>query len=186
MLTATHELKLPAPRAILPYLVALILLASASVASHANTFTFSAKAPDFTITLPNIPPIVMGDHPQRLTMPHLRYIGSQGPYTVSVLTPTADAGMSAAECARSTIDQLSARPGAPPFASIYRVRINERTYAAIYGSPGQGQLILHAHFLSAAAGGSHCIEVHVSKVVTAKEDLEVWFKGFGSADIEAR
>jgi hypothetical protein len=46
--------------------------------------------------------------------------------------------------------------------------------------------MLHAHFLSAAADGSHCIDVHASKVAASKDDVEEWFKGFGSANIGAR
>ena len=174
------------PREGLRHLVLLTLLGSASAVSYANAFLFSVTAPDFTVSLPTIPSMAMSENPLRSKLPHLRYSGSQGPYNVSVSTPTADAGMTASECASSTVGQLSARPGVPALGSIYRVRINERTYAAIYASPSPGMLMLHAHFVSAAATGSHCIEVHASKVATSKDDVDAWFKGFGSANIEVR
>jgi hypothetical protein len=37
-----------------------------------------------------------------------------------------------------------------------------------------------------AAGGTHCIEVHASKIATTQDDIEPWFKGFGKARIEVR
>jgi hypothetical protein len=162
----------------------LASLASICLASHAEDFTFSVTSPDFKVVLPKIPAMSMSKHPMHSTRPHLRYLGSNGPYTVSVMTPTADAGMTAAECASSIVGQLVTRPGVPPLNNLSRVRINERTYAALYVSSPPGPLMLHAHFLSAATGESNCIEVHVSKVADSKDEVAPWFKGFGFANIE--
>ncbi|GGC18431.1 hypothetical protein GCM10011572_44780 [Pseudoduganella buxea] len=128
----------------------------------------------------------MNEHPLHHDKPHLRYLGSDGPYTVSVMTPTADGRMTAADCAGSMVKRLVARPGMPPLDSIFRARLNDRTYAAIYAMPGAGKPVLHAHILSAATGGTHCIEVHVSRIAGSQDDVAPWFKGVGAADIEAR
>lgn len=168
-----------------PFLAVLALLAVCGRAHPAEGFSFSATEPDFNVFIPNVPPLVLGAHPLHAAKPHLRTLGSDGPYTVSVMTPTADPGMTPAECASASIRSLTTRPGGPPPADIYRARLNEKTYVAIYAAPAAGFMHLHAHFLS-AAGGRHCIEVHVSKASTSKEDVEPWFRGFGAARIESK
>jgi hypothetical protein len=127
--------------------------------------------------------MAMGPHPLQATHPHLRFYGSEGPYTLSILTPTADRGMTALECASSTIRSLGSRPNVPRAEDVYRARIDDNTFVAIYAARMPGFLQLHAHFVS-AAGGTHCVEVHASKVVTSKDDIAPWFKGFGKAKIE--
>jgi hypothetical protein len=164
------------------HLVLGAVLAGTCFASHADAFSFESTAPDFKVEIPNVPPFPLGEHPMHAVKPHLRYLGSQGAYTVSVMTPLAGAGITPSGCATSTFRQLDARPGAPKSEYVYRTRLNEQTYAAIYAAPHEGRVMLHAHFVSAA--GTHCIEVHVSKVPTSKGDFAPWFKGFGAATIE--
>ena len=162
---------------------ALALLASLD--AGAQEFVFEATAPDFKVTIPGIPPIRMGPHPMQGTHPHLRYMGADGPYTISIITPSADRGMTALECAAATVRSLASRPNVPPPAELYRVRLDENTFVAIYTAQMPGFLQLHAHLLSAAAG-THCIEVHASKIATSPEDVAPWFDDFGKARIEAR
>ena len=164
-------------------LLGALLLASAG--ARAEELVFEVAAPTFKVTLPNVPPMTMDVHPMNAERPHLRLLGTQGPYTVSVMTPTAQAGMSALECASATLGSIAQRPGVPPREQIYKVRLNERTFAAIYNSPLPSAVQLNAHFLS-AAGGTHCVEVHASKVSQSPDDLDGWFKGFAKADIEPR
>jgi hypothetical protein len=154
----------------------------ATTASNAQ-LSFEAEKPAFHVQIPRLPAMTMGEHPGRVTQPHLRLLGSKEQYTVSVLVPSTEAGMSAAECASSTISQLPKRLGVPPQERIYKARIDSNTYIAIYARPMSGFVQLHAHLLS-AVGGSHCVEVHASMVSTSKDDLEPWFRGFGDARIE--
>lgn len=163
--------------------LAVLLLASAG--ARAEALVFEVAAPKFKVTLPNVPPMTMDVHPMHAERPHLRLLGTEGPYTVSVMTPAAQAGMSALECASATLGSIAQRPGVPPREEIYKVRLNERTFAAIYSSPLPNAVQLNAHFLS-AAGGTHCVEVHASKVSQSPDDLDGWFKGFDQADIEPR
>lgn len=162
---------------------ALGLLAGPS--ASAQEFEFIATAPDFAVTIPGIPIISMGPHPMRGTHPHLRYMGSQGPYTVSIITPGAERGMTALQCAGATVRSLAARPNVPPSDQFYKARLDDNTFVAIYAAQMPGFLQLHAHLLS-AAGGTHCIEVHVSKIATSTEEVEPWFSGFGAARISTR
>lgn len=161
--------------------LAVLLLASAG--AWAEDLVFEVAEPKFKVTLPNVPGMAMDVHPMNASQSHLRLLGSEGPYTVSVMTPTAQAGMSALECASATLGSIVQRPGVPPREQIYKVRLNERTFAAIYASPLPNAVQLHAHFMS-AVGGTHCVEVHASRVSQSPDDLDGWFKGFGKADIE--
>jgi hypothetical protein len=44
---------------------------------------------------------------------------------------------------------------------------------------------LHAHLMS-AVGGTHCVEVHVSKFPATEDDIQSWYKNWETADIRAR
>jgi hypothetical protein len=160
------------------------VLLAASFSAQAE-FVLEMEAPAFRVQIPSLPPMRMEPRPMAAGRPHLRLMGFEGPFTVTVLTPTADAGMTAQDCAGSTIGALPARPGVPTQDRIYKARIDANTFVAIYVSPMPGFVQLHAHLVS-AAGGTHCVEVHASRTSTSKEDIDLWFKGFGSARIEPR
>jgi len=165
--------------------VALALALWASLPAAAGEFAFELDAPKFSITIPDIPPIAMQPHPMQGTHPHLRFLGADGAYSVSVITPSAAAGMGALECATAILRSLPARPNVPAADEIYRARLDDNTYIALYAVQLPGFLQLNAHFMSAAAG-KHCIEVHASKIATTQDDIAPWFKGFGKAKIEIR
>ncbi|HRE16134.1 MAG TPA: hypothetical protein PLW86_03580 [Rhodocyclaceae bacterium] len=163
--------------------MAAALAAIASTACYADGFVWEVTAPNFKISLPNLPAMKLETHPLNAAQPHLRLLGSEGPYTISVLTPTADAGMTAQDCANSTIRSLPRRPGVPALDTIFKGRINDKTFVAIYASSLDKFVQLHAHIMSAASG-THCIEVHASKISTSKDDVEPWFTGFTKSNIE--
>ena len=146
-------------------------------------FVHESTDPKFRISIPNLPPIRLAVHPSQKLQPHLRFMGTDGPYNVSILTPTADAGMTARECAISGIKNLAGGPGSPGMDNIYRAQIDDNTFIAQYAMPAPGGAILQAHLFS-AAGGTHCVQVHVSKASASKSDIEPWFKGFGKAKFE--
>ncbi len=149
---------------------------------YAVGFVAEVSAPNFKILLPNIPEFKLQKHPSNAANPHMKLLGSQGPYTISVLAPTADKGMTANDCASALIQSFSKRPGLPPAESIYKARINSNTFIAIYVLKNDKLRLLNAHIMS-AAGGTHCVEVHVAKETAVKEDVEPWFKAFGDANI---
>ena len=170
-------------RALAAGTAALALLAAAH--AHAQGFVFEASAPDFKVTIPGVPNMRMQPHPMQDTHPHLRYMGADGPYTVSIVTPSAERGMSALQCASATVRSLAARPNVPPSDELYKARLDDNTFVAIYATQLPGLLQLHAHLLSAAAG-THCVEVHVSRIATSVDDVAPWFNGFREARISAR
>jgi hypothetical protein len=172
----------PAMRtAVLALAAAFAVLATARAAGE--EFAFAVTAPGFRITIPNLPPLRMKPHPMHATHPHLRFLGADGPYTLSVITASAAPGMGALECASAILRTLDARPNVPPAAELYRARLDDHTYVVLYATQLSGFLQLNAHFLSAAAG-THCVEVHASKIATSPQDIEPWFKSFGKARIE--
>jgi hypothetical protein len=162
-------------------LAMLLLLASAT--SRAEGFVFEVEAPKFRISIPAFPPVKMDVHPMHEAHPHLRYLGSNGPYTVSVFTPAADAGMGPRECAVATLRTLAKREGVPPLSQILRAQIGPQTYMAMYATQLGGVVQLHAHYFS-AAGGTHCVEVHASKGSTTPDDLQAWQADMQKASIE--
>src|SRR6185436_5987146 len=105
-----------------------------------------------------------------------RFAGTYGPYNVSILTPTADAGMTAQECAISEFKKLGDK--------VYKARIDSNTFIAIYVIPVAVGAILQAHLVSAASG-THCVQVHLSKAASSKDEIEPWFRGFAKAKFEA-
>lgn len=160
---------------------ALLLLIS--VVCQAEGYEFEVLSPKFKVTIPNLPEIKMEEHPMHGTQPHLRYMGSTAPYTISILTPTADKEMTALDCAGSTIQRLPNRPGVPELSSIYKARLDDTTFIALYAIPFEGFVQFNAHILSGTSG--YCIEVHASRISTSKDDVDAWFGGFTKAHIES-
>jgi hypothetical protein len=155
---------------------------ASSPASKQQRFVYELANPRARISIPDLPAIELGPHPMSAGRPHLRALGSSGEYTVSVITPTADAGMTPVQCASSTATSIMRRYNLSD-TSVFRGRANDRTFVLIYGLPQPGFVQLHAHILS-AAGGTHCVEVHVSKVSTDPADAGTWMRSFGSSDVE--
>ena len=168
-------------RALLGWGTALILCASLSC--RAEDFAFEVASPKFKVTVPGIPQMKMEVHPRNAPQPHLRFLGSDGPYTVSVFTPAAAAGMTPLECASATARTLGARPGVPPPAEVYKTRLNSNTFLAFYVSTSGGTVQMHAHLLS-AAGGTHCIEVHATRTAILGDDFAEWVKDLEKARID--
>lgn len=146
-------------------------------------FEFEENAPKFKVTMPNLPQMKMEVHPLHVSQPYLRYMGQVSPYTVSIMTPTADKGMAPLDCASSIISKLTERPGVPKQESIYKAKIDETTFIALYAIPNEGFVQFNSHVLSATNDG-HCIEVHASMLSTSKEDIDPWFGGFSKAHIQ--
>jgi hypothetical protein len=160
------------PNSPLRTLLALVLLL-ASAASRADGFAFRVAEPGFRVSIPGLPQIEMQAHAADAAQPHLRFLGSDGFFTVAIFTPAANAGIKPVECAVAALRSLAARPGVPPLPQIYRAQVDPNTYMALYATRLGVAATLHAHFFS-AAGGTHCVEVNVSMVSTSEEDLKLW------------
>ncbi|MEK6243865.1 MAG: hypothetical protein AABM33_05120 [Pseudomonadota bacterium] len=159
------------------------MILSGSLSCRAEDFVFEVAAPKFKVTIPSIPQMRMDIHPKNPSQPHLRFLGSEEPYTIAVFTPAAAAGMTPLECASAIIRSLAARPGTPPSSQVFKARLNDNTFVAIYAAPLGAGVQLHAHFLS-AAGGTHCIEVHATKISILEDDLASWITDVEKASIE--
>ena len=165
-----------------PWFVATLIL-SANLSCQAEGFAFEVASPKFKVSIPGLPRMKMELHPGNASQPHLRFLGADGPYTVAVFTPAAAAGMTPLECAGATVKALSARPDVPPSTEVYKSRLNDKTYVALYAVQIATGARLHAHLMSAAAG-THCIEIHVTLISMDEEELDAWAAAFAKARIE--
>jgi hypothetical protein len=168
-------------RALLVWSTVVILFAGLSC--RADGFAFEVASPKFKVSIPGVPQIKMDPHPRHASQPHLRFFGSAEPYTIAVYTPAAAAGMTPLECAGAIARSMAGRPDMPPPSQVLKARLNDNTFVAIYAAPLSAGVQLHAHILS-AAGGTHCVEVHATKISILEDDLASWITDLEKASIE--
>lgn len=150
----------------------------------AGHFSYTLTSPNVRVTIPELPPIEMGPHPAAgRDRPHLRAMGSRAPYHISILTPAADKGMSPQQCAQSSASWLIKRHTLARQDYLLFKGSNNDTYGFIYAKRvGHGtQLVM---YLLSGAEGTHCIEVHISKISSTRDEIRQWANGFTRAAIE--
>ena len=152
-------------------------------------FEFEMPEPRLRIVIPDVPQMSMGVHPNAGVQPHARFMGSDATgYSLSVLLPTADAGMTPRDCARSIARSLVNRFGLDP-KFVVAAQANETTFIMLFPYRVDPVIQFKAFVLS-GVNGSHCVEVHVSRTMppapekALAEDLARWFQGFRGAKIE--
>lgn len=171
-------------------LVASVCLGALGLsAKGADGYSFQMPDEKIRIVIPDIPQMTMGPHPLSKERRDMRFMGS-GPdgITVTILTPTADAGMTPQDCANSSYKSLLSRFSLDPkFVSTHRSA--DSTFVVLFPYRAGSTMQLKAFILS-GYGGTHCIDVHVSKTVlpTSKEafaeELARWYGGFRDSKIE--
>jgi len=161
-----------------------VLLLAGSLSCRAEGFAFEVDSPKFKVAIPGIPQMKMDVHPKNASQPQFRFLGSADPYAVAIFTPAAVGGMTPLECAGAIARTLEARPGVPPPSEIVKARLDDRTFVAIYAAPMVVGVQLHAHLLSAAGGGTHCVEVHATRVSIDDDDLASWITNLQKATIK--
>lgn len=151
--------------------------------AKAGAFHFDVMRPRVRIIIPGLPDFPLEPHPLAKAQPHVRFMGSKQPYILSILTPTADAGMTAAQCANSSASALMRRFGLSE-SQVQLRKADDATYVATFHLK-EGRIISLKAFLWSAAGGTHCVELNVSKIVSSLDELEAWPRVFESARIES-
>jgi hypothetical protein len=167
-----------------PAIAALCILCSGHLFASDSTapLTIEMSDPEVRITVPGMHEIDMEVHPENAEKPAFRLSGSLGMKSVSVTTPRIQGDVSPMNCAISVANVLLA--GSPVTREqMFLGRSNEHTFLIIYGVPLDESVLLNTHIVS-AAGATRCIEVHVSKISTSDADIEPWFNGFGTSNIE--
>ena len=162
------------------------LLAIASMlAAGTNAIAFEQKveAPDFTVTVPNLPSMRL--EAQAASAPGVAsaMAGGDGIYKVTLIATKAEQETTTRACASAFLRALVARPGMPERDSIYRAALNESTFLVLYILGSQGREELHAHLLSSASA-THCIEAHFSRPRRDSEDVDDWRKSFAGSRIQ--
>lgn len=161
---------------------------AAHMATAPGGFAFDMPEPRLRISVPDVPPMAMGVHPNAAAQPHARYMGSDPTgYSLSILLPTADPGMTPRDCARWLSGSLVSRYGLERKA-IATHQTNDSTFVMLF--PLRiGPLTQFKAYLLSADGGTHCVEVHISKTITSTSpdevaaDLANWVQGFRGATI---
>ena len=156
----------------------------------AETFSFDMPQPRLRVVVPDIPQIKMGIHPNAALQPHARFMGT-GPqgFSITILMPTADAGMSPRDCARTMHKSIMARFRVDP-KSVVAQQANESTFVELFPLKID-PLVQFKAFLLSGSAGSHCVEVHISKTIvpataeTVSAQLPNWYQGFRKAKIES-
>jgi hypothetical protein len=150
----------------------------------ANSFSVKIGEPNVDITIPELPQMKMKKHPLASVKPHLRLMGSSGGYNVSVITPTADKGMTALECASSRISSLMKRYSLKESQFQAMKADDKNTFVMYFPLKVDKYIQLNAYLLS-AHDGSYCIEVHISKMTQEIDDVINWHKSFPDARIKS-
>ena len=159
-----------------------------SVANESSTFTFSFDNPPTKIEIPELPQVKMEVHPLSALKPHLRYMGSGSGYNLSVITSTADAGMTSQECAVSQSNAIIRRNNLQEDQYKLFKAPDNHTFGLFYALPFgefEGYAQLGGHLFSAAEV-THCVEVHISKITNSKEEIDSWYRGMPKARITTR
>ena len=131
-----------------------------STSAAAEGFSDTLADPSIQIDIPKLVPMDLAIHPLNSSKPHLRQLGTGGGYTVSVMVPTADPGMTAEHCMRSSVPAILKNFGVGSDQVILK-KPDENTYALIFilkASPPQMQ-----GYLFGKAETDHCVEVHISE-----------------------
>jgi hypothetical protein len=156
--------------------------------NESGAFTFSFDNPSTKIEIPELPQVKMEIHPLSAQKPHLRYMGSGSGYKLSVITPTADAGMTAIECARTQTDDIIEKNGLQEGDYKLFKASDNHTFSLFYAKPineFKGYAQLGGHLFSAAEG-THCVEVHISRITNSKQEIDSWYSGMPRARISTK
>lgn len=140
------------------------------------------KDPRVRITIPELPDINMEKHPLSDSKPHLRLMGSLDGYTASIITPTADTGMTSLECASSRINSLIKQYKLHEDQFTAMKSEDNNTFGIYFPIKLEDSAQLHAYILSSHAG-SYCVEVHVSRLSQDIEEAMKWIRGFPNARV---
>ena len=170
------------PRIALLCALASLLAATATPSRGGDGFVADVVEPKVHISIPGLPQMAVTRHPLADAQPHIRLIASDGNgVTVSILVPTADAGMTALECASSSLLSTARRFGLAKEQYV-AMKLDETTFAMLFIVP-MGEVAQFQAFLFSAAGGTHCVEVHASKLTRDSIDVGAWRRAFEGATI---
>lgn len=163
---------------------------SATASDSGDAYSFDIPENKFRVNIPDLPQIAMNPHPFAGSRPDMRYLGAdpKSGYSISILTPTADKGMTPEQCASSSYKSLLKRYGLNEKYVSAR-KNNSSTFVVLFPHREGPLLQLKAYVLS-GYDGDHCIDVHISKNASTSSEEEVrnqlmnWYQSFTKASIE--
>jgi hypothetical protein len=159
---------------------ALVLLLVPTVVS-AQSLEVRLPEPSFTISIPDLPAMDLGPHPNAGRQPTAKLFGSSGGITLSVLTPTADAGTTAAQCASWLAGSVISR-FTPDLNKVQLLKAGENAWVVLFPLELAPLTQLKAYVVS-GNGKGHCLEVHVSRTQPTEEQRKQWLDGFRNVKV---
>jgi hypothetical protein len=165
-------------------LLLLLALVGWFTASYAEPLEIKIKSPAATIRIPDIENFKLGVHPNHATQPAAQLFGRKDGVTIHVLTPTAEANTTAAQCASWLAGQVLFRY-APALDTVQFVRISESAYVLVFPLKLAGVDQLKAYIVS-GNGKSHCIEVNASRTGATEQQRKEWLAGFRGVRVETQ
>ncbi len=162
----------------------LFTLVAWFTASHAEPLEIKIRSPAATIRIPDLEAFKLGVHPDNAKQPGAKLFGRKHGVTVSVLTPTAEANTTAAQCASWLAGQVLFR-FAPPLETVQFVRVGEAAYVLVFPLKLGGVDQLKA-FIVSGNGKGYCIEVQASRVDATEQQRKEWLAGFRGVRVEAQ
>ena len=155
-------------------LLALALLPSLAVAQGLE---IRLPDPAFVVSVPDLAPFPLGPHPNAGRQASAKLFGSAPDgVSLSVLTPTADAGTTAAQCASWLAGTVLSRY-APDLDRLQIVKAGDNAWVLLFPLEIGPLAQLKAYVVS-GNGRGHCLEVHISRSQPSKEQQAQWFAGF--------
>ena len=161
----------------------LVTLVAWCTASRAE-LVIKIQSPAATIRIPDLEAFKLGVHPDNAKQPGAKLFGRSHGVTVSVLTPTAQANTTAAQCASWLAGQVLSR-FAPPLDTVQFVRLGESAYVLVFPLKLGGVDQLRAYVVS-GNGKTHCIEVQASRVDFTEQQRKEWLAGFKGVRVEVQ
>ena len=147
-------------------------------------FLYQLKEYGVEIQIPEIPFMILKEHPFHKEKPHLLYAGSKQHYNISIIAPTVDSGMTSSEYATSTASLIVKRYGFSKEQVVLYKQQDSDCISMFYYLKIGSMIQLNAHLFSMSAQGTHGIEVRISRLDSDSSNIDNWMKGFPLAAIK--
>jgi hypothetical protein len=140
--------------------------------------------PGFTVSIPDLASFELSLHPNASRQPTAKLMGSSTDgVSLSVLTPTADPGTTAAQCASWLAGSVVSR-FAPNLDALQVVKAGDNAWVLLFPFEVATVKQLKAYVVS-GNGKGHCLEVHISRTMPTDAQRQQWLSGFRKVTVRA-
>ena len=161
---------------LIPFLLLIV-----PVLATAQSMEVRLKDPNFTVSIPDLPAFELGMHPNASRQPTAKLFGSSGSVSLSVLVPTAEPSITAAQCASWLGGSVISR-FAPDLSKLQILKAGENAWVLLFQLEIPPLVQLKAYVVS-GNGKGQCLEVHMSRTQPTDEQRKQWFEGFRAVTV---